>query len=372
MQIFGAETGAIQRRIENLKQQHPSPGFEWYRYNSFNNLVHLKELLAGSEPSVLEVARQKGVLDVGCGDGDLSFLFEVLGCRVDAMDHSIPNHNHMRGVRYLAKELHSSVGIHEVDLDTQFAVPQERYGLTLLLGVLYHLKNPLYALEHLAKHSDYCVFSTRVARRLPNGGGSMEGQPLAYLLDPDELNQDNSNYWIFSNTGLRRILTRAKWGVLGWLNLGDTTESDPVSIKHDERVFGLLKSHHNLSHVDLMEGWHSAENGGWRWTEKRFSACFQIGEGERRTRLVLQAYLPQEMFEQLGPVTLRIRMNGSELEPGTLQKAGPHVVIRPVESLRGGVLLVEFELNKALEAKSTSDGREERELGIIVASLELE
>jgi hypothetical protein len=42
-------------------------------------------------------------------------------------------------------------------------------------------------------------------------------------------------------------------------------------------------------------------------------------------------------------------------------------VIRPAKGLQGDAV-VEFELDKALDAKS----REERELGIIVASLELE
>jgi SAM-dependent methyltransferase len=367
MDMFGPETQAFQQRIENLKEHHPNPGFEWYRYNSFSNLVHLKELLAGCEASVLKAARDRGVLDVGCGDGDLAFLFESLGCRVDAVDHSIPNYNQMRGVRFLLKELHSSVNLHEIDLDTQFAVPRERYGLAVFLGILYHLKNPLYALEHLAKHSDYCLLSTRVARRLPDGGSRIEGQPLAYLVDSEELNQDGSNFWIFSNTGLKRLLKRANWEVLAWLNVGDTVESDPVSADHDERAFCLLKSLRSFAHADLLEGWHSAEVSGWRWTKKSFSARFQISEGERRKRMVLQVYLPQEVFQQLGPVTLRTRVNGADLEPATLQTAGAHAVIRPVKNLRGDVL-VEFNLDKALAAKS----KEERELGIIVASLELE
>ena len=367
MQIFDTETLPFERRIKSIKEHHASPGFEWYRYQSLTNLTHLKKLLASTEASVLEAAKQRGVLDIGCGDGDLAFLFEALGCHVDAVDHSVPNHNGMRGVRFLAKELGSSVGIHDIDLDTQFTVPQERYGLAVFLGILYHLKNPLYALEHLARHCDYCLLSTRVARNLPNGGGTMEGQPLAYLLDSQELNRDDSNFWIFSNTGLQRILKRTHWEVLASLNVGDTSASDPVSMDHDERAFCLLRSHHSLSHADLIQGWHPAEAWGWRWTEKRFSARFQMTDGELRKRLVLRFYLPEEVFGRLGSVTLRTRVNGAELEPETLHAAGKHAVARPVKDL-GNVVLVEFELDKALAAQ----GEDERELGIIVASLELE
>jgi hypothetical protein len=56
-----------------------------------------------------------------------------------------------------------------------------------------------------------------------------------------------------------------------------------------------------------------------------------------------------------------------ELDPAVLNSAGAHSVIRPVKGL-GNEVLAEFELDKALEAKSA----EERELAIIVASLELE
>jgi hypothetical protein len=77
--------------------------------------------------------------------------------------------------------------------------------------------------------------------------------------------------------------------------------------------------------------------------------------------------VPKDVFDQLGPLTLRTRINGNELEPFTMQTSGNHAVIRPAKGLRGEVV-VEFELDKGLEAKS----REERELGIIVASLELE
>ena len=90
-------------------------------------------------------------------------------------------------------------------------------------------------------------------------------------------------------------------------------------------------------------------------------------DGADRSRLVLQVYLPQELFDRLGALTLKTRVDGVELDPAVLNSAGAHSVIRPVKGL-GNEVLAEFELDKALEAKSA----EERELAIIVASLELE
>jgi tRNA (mo5U34)-methyltransferase len=367
MVIFGVDTSPQAERIARVKAASADPDFDWYRYDSLANLQHLKALLGRSEAPVIQAARDGGVLDLGCGDGDLAFFFESLGCQVDAVDHPIPNHNGMRGVRRLKQELSSQVQIHEVDLDSQFTVPQDRYGLAIFLGILYHLKNPFYALEQVARHANYCVLSTRVARLLPNGTPIPEGEPLVYLLDADELNDDNSNYWIFSNPGLRRLLKRAQWEVVEWLNVGDTQSSDPVSLNHDERAFCLLRSHHSMLHVELLGGWHDAEASGWRWTERTFSARFQTGKFAVPSRLALKLYLPPEVFNRVGTVTLSGRINGERFVPAVLDGPGDHTVLRGVTSMSGDVT-AEFELDKFLAPSAA----EPRELGVIVASIEVD
>lgn len=70
----------------------------------------------------------------------------------------------MQGVKLLKEVLSSSVQIHEVDLDSQFSLPEKNYNLAFFLGILYHLKNPFYALEALSKSARYCLISTRIAR----------------------------------------------------------------------------------------------------------------------------------------------------------------------------------------------------------------
>jgi len=367
MRIFGIDSAPVEQRIKDVRTRFAKPGFEWYRYNSLTNLEHLKRLLGKSEDRVTEAGKLGGILDVGCGDGDLSFLFEAAGCRVDAVDHPVPNHNNMQAIRLLACELKSKIGIHEVDLDSQLSVPAGRYGLTIFLGLLYHLKNPLFALEQIARHSDYCLLSTRIARRLPGGAPIPEGQPLAYLLDSEELNRDDSNYWIFSEAGLRRILKRANWEIEEWRTTGDTKASDPVSLDHDERAFCLLRSHHSLSHAELLNGWHEAENSGWRWTERCFSARFKKIEGVKRTRASLRLFLPPGVFERLGEMTLSGKINGREVAPARLDRPGEHHIVRPILD-EASEVIAEFCLDKYTPASQ----RDIRELGIIVASIELE
>jgi hypothetical protein len=66
---------------------------------------------------------------------------------------TLGNFNMLRGARLLKETLGSKVEIHEVDLDSQFRLPRSDYGLVFFLGILYHLKNPFYALESLSGRS---------------------------------------------------------------------------------------------------------------------------------------------------------------------------------------------------------------------------
>ena len=63
------------------------------------------------------VAPNSRVLDVGCGDGDISFFLESLGARVDAVDNAPTNYNALYGVRALKEALHSPIRIQATDID---------------------------------------------------------------------------------------------------------------------------------------------------------------------------------------------------------------------------------------------------------------
>ncbi len=129
-----------------------------------------------------------------------------------------------------------------MDLDRQFTLPRERYGLVFLLGILYHLQNPYYVLRELAARSSHCLLSTKVARFAGPSRTPIADLPVAYLVAPDETNNDPTNYWILSPVGLERLAQRAGWLILDRLNVGNTTDSDPATPENDERMFLLLRS----------------------------------------------------------------------------------------------------------------------------------
>jgi tRNA (mo5U34)-methyltransferase len=214
----------------------------WYPYPTLGNLDHLDALLTGERRALLALTDGLLVADIGGADGDLSFLLERLGCRVHLIDNAPTNYNGLRGARMLKVALSSSVEIFDADLDGRFVLPGARYGTIFLLGILYHLKNPFYALESFAKAARYCFVSTKVARLSPDKRTELRDLPLAYLLDAREANDDPTNYWVFTEAGLKRFFERSGWRVLDFITVGNTVDSDPASVEGDERAFCLLES----------------------------------------------------------------------------------------------------------------------------------
>jgi len=225
------------------KEKVTLEGSGWYPYDTMANILHLDTLLTGTHRDVFADIAGRRVADIGTADGDFGFFLEAeLGCRVDLIDYGPTNFNGLRGARRLVDELSSVNQVHEMDLDAQFALPAEHYRAVFFLGLLYHLKNPFYVLQALAERADLCFVSTRVAQVSPDHRTRFGHLPMAYLLDPTETNNDSTNYWIFSDAGLRRLFDRTGWDVLDMTTVGCTDGSDPSSPDRDERAFALLRS----------------------------------------------------------------------------------------------------------------------------------
>lgn len=229
--------------LEGAKHLPPAEDKTWYGYDTLANFWAIEPLMGSLPSDRLELMAAGPIADIGGADGDLGYFFASRGLDVDLIDWPATNWNGLAGARALKSRLEADrVQIHEVDLDQQFELPREKYQLTFFLGILYHLKNPFFVMEKLSEHSHYCFLSTRIARQTADGRLELEKAPLAYLLDPDECNNDATNFWIFSEMGLLRMLDRCGWDVEAKVRVGDQTLSNPSDPDHDERVFLALKS----------------------------------------------------------------------------------------------------------------------------------
>src|SRR5580692_4059943 len=213
--------------LRALKQRLVVPDYGWYPYESLSALEMLTRLIEPVFEEVAEGLTSGPIADIGCADGDLGLFCGNLGGQVDAIDHLESNFNQMRGIDVLREALGLTLEVHNIDLDGRFRLPRSDYKFAFFLGTLYHLKNPYYVLENLASHADWCILSTRIARVTPHDT-PIEEEPIAYLLDAREANNDPTNYWIFSAAGLLRLLGRAGWIVLGHERAGQTLNSNPV------------------------------------------------------------------------------------------------------------------------------------------------
>ena len=215
------------------------PDFPWYPYQTLGNFHHLEAVF--NEWDLASLAIGRNIADIGAADGDMAFFLESLGYSVDVIDYPPTNYNSLRGVVKLKEQLGSAVNVHNINLDAQFQLPETRYDLIFFLGILYHLKNPYYALEKLAGTVTHLIVSTRIARFAPDGT-PLQKIPVAYLVSPTETNNDSTNYWIFSETGLKRLFDRSGWEVMHYHTSGDIERSNPADNDRDERAFVLLRS----------------------------------------------------------------------------------------------------------------------------------
>jgi tRNA (mo5U34)-methyltransferase len=380
-----ARAVAFQERLGGLKKAIDLPQPGWYPWDSFGTLTLLDQMLTGRRRFLDPLIGSDPILDIGCGDGDLAFLWESLGYRVCAIDNRATNYNQMAGVEALKIALDSSVRIEPLDLDRPLdgaldrasGWPIGRCGLALFLGILYHLKNPYGVLESLAGCARYCLLSTAITRYAPDALNTPDGValntpkstpvnewPVAFLADRDGLRGDETNYWIFSETGLRTLVDRCGWEICDWRVVGDAG-SVLWNTQRDERAICLLRSRafDRERVTQLADGWHAIENGAWRWTARRFSMIVATGSWPGAgQRVNLKITVPESLAV---PLVLTARVGGEPIATHTLAARGEYECAQMVPA--GDEVLLEFELDRAL----MPDARDGRERGIVVRAIEL-
>jgi len=360
-----ARAGEYREKLNRIKRAVPEVA--WYPYDSLTNFAHLEKLLGAQPRNVFDLLPNRRVLDVGTGDGDVAFFLESLGYEVDAVDMPASNHSGLAGFKRLRAELGSEVKLQERDIDRQFTLEGEPYGLALSLGLLYHLKNPFYFLEELSRHAYYCLASSKIADILEERGGrDVRGAPLAYLLEADELNEDDSNFWVFTESCMRRMFRRAGWTVLGTLRVDRTGVARANSATDDARLFALLASRRLPAAVIHADGFYDSEGEDWWWTAPRFAVRVPLG-GEATRWIQVEGYVAEASLRR-GPNALKCRVGGGKWQRVAMKQIGPAVFRFEWPSKRpAGEVRVEFEVEREAERPAGED----RPMGLIVKAVEL-
>ena len=151
----------------------------------------------------------KTVLDIGCWDGFFSFECERRGAkRVVATD--IWETMGRAAFDFARAELGSAVEPVQASVyDLPDLLGRERFDLVLFLGVLYHLKHPLLALEKVAEVTapgGLAIVETAVDAE------SLMDRPLMAFYPGDELNGDPTNWWTPNVPALASMLGVSGFG----------------------------------------------------------------------------------------------------------------------------------------------------------------
>jgi 2-polyprenyl-3-methyl-5-hydroxy-6-metoxy-1,4-benzoquinol methylase len=233
-----------EKKIKEIKK---SVSFEdknlfWYPYSTLSTLYELDTVLTKNNRDIFSLSQNMPIADIGAADGDLAFFLENLGfSNVHIIDNGPTNCNRLKGAYILKKEINSCVTIHDINLDEDFNLPSQKFGLIFMLGTLYHLKNPFFVLEKLAKYSKWLLLGTRTMRKLFNVKKDLSTFPIAYLLNSYECNNDSTNYWVFTNEGLKRLLLRSGWDIYDFGFCG-YKNSTPTTMNKMQKTYCLAKS----------------------------------------------------------------------------------------------------------------------------------
>jgi tRNA (mo5U34)-methyltransferase len=137
-----------------------------------------------------EDLRGKRVLDIGTWDGWFSFEMERRGADVVAIDcWDNPRFREMHArldsrVRYLQMD------VYELEPKTI-----GRFDIVLFMGVLYHLKHPLLALERVCSvTSDLAAVDSFVLQEKHRPGANVEHRPIMEFYETDEFGGQTDNW----------------------------------------------------------------------------------------------------------------------------------------------------------------------------------
>ncbi|HME09164.1 MAG TPA: DUF1698 domain-containing protein [Bryobacteraceae bacterium] len=135
--------------------------------------------------------RGKRVLDIGAWDGWFSFEMERRGAEVLAIDNwNNPRFHEMRAI------LKSRVEYRQFDMYDLTPQRVGRFDIVLFMGVLYHLKHPLLALERVcALTRELAAVDSFVLREEHRPGAQVDKRPIMEFYENDEFGGQTDN-WI--------------------------------------------------------------------------------------------------------------------------------------------------------------------------------
>jgi hypothetical protein len=114
----------------------------------------------------------------------------------------------------------------------------------------------------------------------------------------------------------------------------------------------------------LLSGWHSIEDGAWRWTAREAQAVL-LTPRESPVSFEMRLYFPDEHLTKVGgPITVAVLLDGKPFAQETYSSPGSHTLLKAVPAgvLTNPATKVDIRLDRAVPPTES----DRRELGMVV------
>lgn len=174
----------------------------------------LEELWEQVEPALPADMTGFTALDIGCNAGFYSLRLHARGARVTGVDHDA---RYLAQARFAAAKLGADIEYEQLDVYDVGRL-RRRFDYVLFMGVFYHLRHPLLALERVAQLvGERLIFQTMVrgragSIRLPADQPITETDifedprvPAMYFIEHSYAG-DPTNWWIPNESAVEAML----------------------------------------------------------------------------------------------------------------------------------------------------------------------
>lgn len=214
-----ADTTTIQQRVRALGPWFHDLDLQGVRTAPDHPLGNfLQELWSTVSAAFPEDMTGKTVLDVGCNAGFYTFRMAERGAEVVGIDH---DSRYLAQARFAAEVLGHDVELHRMEAYDVTALGRS-FDYVIFMGVLYHLRHPLLALDRLAPLvRERMVFQSLVRGPEWKGGAIAKDYPISerrlfeepgfpamYFVE-HRYAGDPTNWWIANEAGLQAMLRSA-------------------------------------------------------------------------------------------------------------------------------------------------------------------
>ncbi|HMV50397.1 MAG TPA: DUF1698 domain-containing protein [Blastocatellia bacterium] len=219
------------------------------------------------------------LLDIGCWDGFYTFETERHGARVTAVDcRWSPNFFAAREVLNSQAEFHQ-LNVYELGKDKLGA-----FDIVLFMGVLYHLRHPLLALERVCEVTrDFAIIESHIIDKMRDAD-----EPVMEFYEFDELGGQYDNWWVPNVECMAQMIRSAGFARVELLYRTDTraalkafrTWNDKPAQQHPELVIRDVINASTYDHRFPRSGQHSVLSiwvEGLPKTARRWDTRVEVG-----------------------------------------------------------------------------------------------